>query len=312
MQNDSILIHYEFIKELLRPLSESIYDIKKLESIFLELAKVLDVRGIFLYEISNDWEYKTVCSFWNMIDTPLNWNVILDMNLYLSWKLKKTSSIPLPKSWSNIVIPVWVDWLFLAAGWNKKSRDIEKVENSIFELTAKVIANSLKSIALITQANTDKLTCVKNRNALDKLILEWKNTFGVKIDSPIALCMLDIDFFKKFNDTYWHDIWDLVLKHTASVCSNALWETNEVYRFWWEEFTIVIYKPEWDLSNYIDSVRQAIAETPMIKDGASYNITVSIWVREIWDETHTQALKLADKALYTAKEWWRNRISIYK
>jgi diguanylate cyclase (GGDEF)-like protein len=59
---------------------------------------------------------------------------------------------------------------------------------------------------LINQANTDKLTGLLNRNALDKYLYEGKNPFDRELSNPLALCMLDIDHFKNFNDTYGHDV----------------------------------------------------------------------------------------------------------
>jgi len=69
-------------------------------------------------------------------------------------------------------VPVGMDNLFFAAGDSRHSRDIARIENSLFELVASVIANALRSMKLIEQANTDKLTGLLNRNALDKYIYE--------------------------------------------------------------------------------------------------------------------------------------------
>jgi diguanylate cyclase (GGDEF)-like protein len=84
---------------------------------------------------------------------------------------------------------------------------------------------------LIEQANTDKLTGLLNRNALDKYIYEGKNPFDRKLGQPLAICMLDIDHFKRFNDAYGHHIGDQVLHHVASLVQQYFGEKNKVYRF---------------------------------------------------------------------------------
>lgn len=65
-----------------------------------------------------------------------------------------------------------------------------------------MVANTLRSLKLIHQANTDKLTGLLNRNALEKYLHEGTNPFDRQLTDPKALCMLDIDHFKKFNDQY--------------------------------------------------------------------------------------------------------------
>lgn len=98
--------------------------------------------------------------------------MVSNINLYIAWKTGKISSLPLPKFGDNIVIPVGIDGLFLAAGDNRHSREVTKIENALFELCAGIVANALRSMKLIEQANTDKLTGLKNRSALDKYIYE--------------------------------------------------------------------------------------------------------------------------------------------
>lgn len=313
--SSSIALNTEFIKELLIPLSTFVENISDLEKIFHELSILLNMNHIALYKVDNDWTFENLCNFWR-IDTN---NIIKkNINLYISSTTWKVSTIPMPNFWDNIVVPVWIDNLFLAWWDSRSSRELARIENSMFELVAWVIANAFRSMKLIEQANTDKLTWLLNRNALDKYIFEWNNPFDRPLGNPIALCMLDIDHFKRFNDTFWHNVWDKVLRHVADITRNYFDWDNRVYRFGWEEITLIIHEFSWDnLFKYIDWVRKKISETPLIYEWIEYSVNVSIWIYEFRKEDYNVkdskffAFKYADKALYEAKEWWRNQVRIF-
>lgn len=313
---NSMLIHADFMKELLVPLSTYVENLEDLNKIFSELALILNMRRITLYKMNNDWTSEIICE--NERRSEVIIKAIDSINLFIAWKTNKISAIPLPKFWDNIVIPVGIDNLFLAAGDSESSREIEKIENSLFELVATVISNALRSMKLIEQANTDKLTGLLNRNALDKYIYEWKNPFNRNVPDPKAICMLDIDHFKRFNDTFGHDVGDKVLNHVASVCKEYFWEKNLVYRFWWEEMTFVIMQDsKFTIKNYVDKLRKKISETPLIYEWKSYQVNVSIWIfifdkkENINPDAKFFAIKYADQALYKAKESWRNKVWVF-
>lgn len=318
INENSICINSEFIKELFIALSVFIENIKDIEKMFSELANTLNMNHINLYRILSDWKYETICSYIWKWKKPVSNDIIKkNINLYIAAKNWKSSAIPMPHFWDNIVIPIWMDDLYLAAWDSKNSRDIVKIENSLFELVAWVIANALRSMKLIEQANTDKLTWLLNRNALDKYIYEWKNPFDRKLSYPKAICMLDIDHFKKFNDTFWHNVWDKVLRHVADLCKQYFWEDNKVYRFWWEEMTFIIHEEKTgDLLKYIDWIRKKISETELVYEWISYQVNASIGVYELKEDDIKKkdskffAIKHADKALYEAKESWRNKVCI--
>ena len=228
---NQIQIHADLLRELLIPLSTYISDIRDLEVMFSELADVLGMKHIVLYRVSEQGCYETVCGYGPSSMQQGNRRTTKNMNLHIAWKTGKISSIPLPNFGDNIVVPVGIDDLFLAAGDIRHSREIAKIENALFELVGGIIANALRSMRLIEQANTDKLTGILNRGALDKYIYEGKNPFGRTVADPIAVCMMDIDHFKRFNDTFGHHVGDQVLRHVARTVSDVIGEENTVYRF---------------------------------------------------------------------------------
>ena len=145
-----------------------------------------------------------------------------------------------------------------------------------------------------------------------------------------ALAMLDVDYFKKFNDTYGHDIGDQVLKMVARKMM-AVGGGGKAFRYGGEEFTILFPgRRAADVIPELEKIRKAIAEYSLAlrsverpssgKEGKAQrgskretphvSVTISIGVAERWDEPATpeEVLKAADKALYKAKNRGRNQL----
>ncbi len=147
----------------------------------------------------------------------------------------------------------------------------------------------------------DPLTGIANRRYLD---MELKKSLHLskRTNSPFSLIMIDIDFFKKYNDTYGHVAGDNLLKDISKVFQKALRETDIVGRYGGEEFLALL--PDTDLlgaRNVAERIRKAV----MAKTG----VTVSLGVASLQKETGDwkEILIMADTALYRAKENGRNR-----
>ncbi|CAG2158263.1 putative diguanylate cyclase DgcQ [Cupriavidus yeoncheonensis] len=168
-------------------------------------------------------------------------------------------------------------------------------------------------------ARVDPLTNLANRRRLeaDFGIL----TQGRYIDRRLSLLMIDIDHFKRVNDTWGHKAGDEVLKHLARVTSAAVRPQDLVARFGGEEFCILL--PDMSLNEaaeIAERVRLAIAETvclppqtilPDSAPGREIRFTVSIGVAElVSDKCHDlEALvAVADRRLYAAKARGRNKV----
>lgn len=167
-------------------------------------------------------------------------------------------------------------------------------------------------------AYIDELTQLPQRRAL----MSHLNRLGRKS----AVCMLDVDHFKKFNDTYGHDVGDQVLKLLGSILGKVKGLT--AYRYGGEEFTLVFNHNNADtLEEKLEEVRLAVAEYPLVirkpdrpsktDTGKSQrgsgtgekvvNVTISLGccIKQK-GETPMQLLKRADEALYAAKKAGRN------
>jgi len=125
------------------------------------------------------------------------------------------------------------------------------------------------------------------------------------------LLMIDIDDFKKFNDTYGHLIGDKVLAKTGEVIRNALREADTGYRYGGEEFTLIL--PETvgpGAVQVAERIRKELAAMPIsLKAKTSRNITASMGVGELQaKDTLSEFIRRADKNLYAAKAEGKNRV----
>jgi len=162
---------------------------------------------------------------------------------------------------------------------------------------------------LKTLAITDGLTGLFNsRQFYHQLEIEIDrfNRYG----HPITLLLIDVDYFKRYNDCYGHLEGDKVLRETAKLITSCMRKMDSAYRYGGEEFTVIL--PETDCSSAIhvaQRMRQTV-ETHFLAVPDREKITVSIGVTEyIIGETLTEFICRADTAMYMAKEKGRNRIA---
>jgi len=157
-------------------------------------------------------------------------------------------------------------------------------------------------------AYTDELTGMAGRRAL------FESFMG--LGRRYSIAMIDIDHFKKFNDTYGHDIGDLVLR-TVSKVLNQVGSGGKAYRFGGEEFTVVFTNktPE-QARPILDELRKQVEATDLRfkhkNQDTSTKVTVSIGVAEKTADIKSpeEVVKAADQALYQAKEMGRNRVVV--
>jgi diguanylate cyclase (GGDEF)-like protein len=159
-------------------------------------------------------------------------------------------------------------------------------------------------------AYLDELTQLSGRRALREKL---QSLLGI-----YTLAMVDIDFFKKFNDTYGHETGDDALRMIAAKLQKVS-GGGAVYRYGGEEFTIVFTNKSTDqVKEHLETLRQNIADSPFVvnrrtkqKKNKAVNITISIGMADsIGINTAEETLKKADKALYKAKKKGRNCIVI--
>ncbi len=163
---------------------------------------------------------------------------------------------------------------------------------------------------LKVQADTDGLTGVLNRGALERAVVQLAE--AQEAPSPIGLILLDLDHFKAVNDQYGHAAGDAALRLSASRLRGLLRDEDIVARFGGEEFAVVVPNAgEARLAEIAERLRRAIEGKPFpLDDGRAITLTASLGVARIStaEDVWPELLKAADGALYEAKRQGRNRV----
>lgn len=160
----------------------------------------------------------------------------------------------------------------------------------------------------------DGLTGLYNRRQFE-IGLEQEYNRTKRHPSDFSLAILDIDFFKKVNDTYGHQYGDYVLKTVANLMKQAFRKTDLLYRYGGEELIMIM--PETNIEGAIIPVqrlRRMIEEYDFDYNGVKTKVTASIGLTMNYPEFNSPAelLKSADEALYKAKESGRNRVVLHE
>lgn len=173
-----------------------------------------------------------------------------------------------------------------------------------------ILKLNAKNSVLTDLAMKDALTGIPNRMMMD-IELNQFMALAKRYNTSISFIIADIDFFKKVNDDYGHDIGDSVLIKTASIIKDVIRLTDRVYRWGGEEFLIVA--PHTDLEGariLAEKIRLKYQEATFKSVG---KLTISFGVAEYYPEESRELwFKRADIALYHAKSGGRNRVEIWK
>ncbi len=168
-----------------------------------------------------------------------------------------------------------------------------------------LIEKKLKDLAL-----RDELSGIFNKR---KIIIEAKKEFYKyeRYNHNLSVLMMDIDLFKRINDTYGHMAGDETIKVIATLCKNRLRKSDLIGRYGGEEFLIFLPETTLDAALVIaEDIRTLIAHTPIFFDDKIINVQVSIGVSSTSDHkekiTLDELIYNADKSLYAAKEFGRN------
>ena len=165
------------------------------------------------------------------------------------------------------------------------------------------------------QASTDALTALANRASFD-LFLAERFQEAVACGEPLSLLLMDVDHFKKVNDTYGHQTGDAVLKAIGALLKSAARAQDLAARYGGEEMALVLPKTARTTAIAIaESVRRAISARPVAHAGRQLNITASIGVAT-WEpgsplKLAQLLLKASDMAVYAAKKSGRNCVRIF-
>lgn len=176
---------------------------------------------------------------------------------------------------------------------------------------AKYIVKSRDLEYTYALATTDGLTELYNHRYFQEQMLQNIET-GKRYDRNFSLIMIDIDFFKKFNDTYGHQSGDAVLRQVAHLLKKNVRSSDIVCRYGGEEMAIILTQTgQEEALITAQKICHAVSEQPLkLVNGNDVTVTISLGVSTYPQngETTTEMIKYADDCLYKAKEHGRNRV----
>jgi two-component system, cell cycle response regulator len=155
----------------------------------------------------------------------------------------------------------------------------------------------------------DGLTGIYNRRHLDEQLLDMSK-FACRHDQPLAVLMLDIDYFKQVNDQEGHPAGDRVLQEFARRLQATVRAGSVVGRFGGEEFLVIAPRTNADEAKMLgERIRSAIAEQPIDLGDRSISITVSVGCA-VGLQSAGELVEQADAALYRSKAGGRNQVTV--
>jgi diguanylate cyclase (GGDEF)-like protein len=166
--------------------------------------------------------------------------------------------------------------------------------------------------SLAAEARTDTLTGLPNRRSFNEDLArrfdQWR-----RHQIPMSLIMIDVDSFKKFNDTHGHQTGDEVLRLIAQVLRKTLRQMDLAARFGGEEFAVLLPGTRLQGAMMVaERLRATAAVQPLVCGGKELHLTVSVGLASVLPTDDTEALiKRADEALYAAKNAGRNRAFVH-
>ena len=205
--------------------------------------------------------------------------------------------------------------VFISA--SSKADDFTPVQLSLSQEFCQTIATALEKIEIIRQlearANRDSLTGLYNTRFFSEAILR-EIARAERQQSPLSLLLIDIDDFKKINDSYGHIAGNDVLKNLAQIFQRTVRITDVLVRCGGDEFGVLL--PGTDLAgatHVAENIRSLVEAADSASGSAmKTTTTVSIGLAEYVRGTGAEALQIhADQALYRAKELSKNRVEVF-
>jgi diguanylate cyclase len=189
------------------------------------------------------------------------------------------------------------------------SQELQTMRERASETDAQLVKLHQELDRVSAQARHDPLTGALNRAGLEESIVKEVSTVRRK-DTPLCMAMLDIDNFKKINDTLGHDTGDKALAHLATVARECMRPQDTLARYGGEEFVILL--PDTPLDKGIEAMtrlQRELTKKFFMAGSEKLLITFSAGVAQLTaEESGADAIKRADQAMYLAKRAGKNRV----
>ena len=183
----------------------------------------------------------------------------------------------------------------------------------LFERLVALLLYPLRNCLTFQQANQaaskDPMTGLSNRRSMDEHI-DHESQMALRYDNPLSMLVLDIDHFKRINDSYGHKAGDCLIKALADTLSQTARTTDYTFRYGGEEFVMLLPNTSTKGAQLVaERIRQTVEATECFCEEQIMKMTVSIGVSTLLKSDQKDSLfTRADSALYQAKQGGRNRV----
>lgn len=272
-------------QELLEDLPEAVIIVS--ENILLVNSLAEKLLGVKKKSLLN-------CSF-NVLFDETNQQVLIDNLSQLEHSKRRQVEFLLVYNKSNKI-----KWL------NISTKLIENANEKLYiHMMKDVTIETLEFQKMSNLASIDRLTNIYNRRKFEELLTEEYNYFK-RYSRPLSGIYFDIDFFKKINDTYGHDIGDEVLISVAGLVKSHIRDSDIFARWGGEEFIILL--PETQSNDAFTLAEQLRTIIEMHSFNKVKRVTISMGVTQLKKEQLKSFIKRMDLALYEAKHSGRNQV----
>ncbi|MEO6365233.1 MAG: diguanylate cyclase [Luteimonas sp.] len=219
----------------------------------------------------------------------------------------QSALVPLP-----LRAPAWGLMILERAPGNEFTTDELALASEFGRLATDAVEEANASLRLRRSAELDALTGTLNRRTLD---LWLTRCFGDahRTGQDVSVLFVDLDHFKRVNDTHGHAAGDHCLRRTSAAIRDVIGSGDLLGRYGGEEFMIVLPGATSDTARQFgEAIRRAVESLPFEWNGNALTITVSVGVATRWprEQGPTATIERADKALYAAKRAGRNRVHV--
>ena len=196
-----------------------------------------------------------------------------------------------------------------------RGRKFSEAELTFFENVLSALMYPLRNAIQYKQAtmlaHTDALTGVNNRSTFESA-LEREINLAQRHEHDFSMLVIDIDFFKKVNDTYGHSAGDAVLKAVAKTIQQSLRNSDLVFRYGGEEFVAILNNADCEMAYHsAERILDSIREVKVTYQGQTLSVSASIGLACLnISDTPETLFNRADSALYKAKEGGRDQIQL--
>lgn len=202
---------------------------------------------------------------------------------------------------------------FIILGERLDGEDISKKEYLYLFNVALLAAIAIHNAFLFEMTTTDMMTKLKIRHYFETALIsrmDEAKAYGL----PVSLIMMDIDHFKRLNDTYGHTCGDMVIKKVAATIQSCVRQLDTAARYGGEEFAVILPEAGIEKANDIAKrIRQKVEEMIIEYKDHKIKVTISLGVAEFSlhkDTENRVFIDRADKALYHSKQQGRNRVTL--